>query len=220
MLCFSEQGTVRNLQVTEETTNSFRVSWQAAPGPVIRYRLTYVPVSGTGEILAAQTIGTETTIVLEELFPITTYRVSVSAEYSSGVGDEMQVDGTTKEGESWICCIRKQLCETCVLAQGICISVSHIFVCFQSVALHGTSVSLTRPYPQWNWHGRLLQEMLFSTALPSNLPRAVTGRRYLSREILPRLCWRTSSQPLNMSCLWVLATLLVWVNLFLAQEQP
>lgn len=100
MLCFSEQGTVRNLQVTEETINSFRVSWQAAPGPVIRYRLTYVPVSGTGEILAAQTIGTETTIVLEELFPITTYRVSVSAEYSSGVGDEMQVDGTTKEGES------------------------------------------------------------------------------------------------------------------------
>ncbi|KAF3844687.1 hypothetical protein F7725_007850, partial [Dissostichus mawsoni] len=95
-----EQGTVRNLQVTEETTNSFRVSWQAAPGPVIRYRLTYVPVSGTGEILEAQTIGTETTIVLEELFPITTYRVSVSAEYSSGVGDEMQVDGTTKEVRS------------------------------------------------------------------------------------------------------------------------
>ncbi|XP_010777233.1 collagen alpha-1(XII) chain isoform X2 [Notothenia coriiceps] len=92
-----EQGTARNLQVTEETINSFRVSWQAAPGPVIRYRLTYVPVSGTGEILEAQTIGTETAIVLEELFPITTYRVSVSAEYSSGVGDEMQVDGTTKE---------------------------------------------------------------------------------------------------------------------------
>ncbi|XP_047466383.1 collagen alpha-1(XII) chain isoform X2 [Mugil cephalus] len=92
-----EQGTVRNLRVTEETTNSFRVSWEAAPGPVIRYRLTYVPTSGTGEILEAQTIGTETTIVLEELFPITTYRVSVSAEYATGVGDEMHVEGTTKE---------------------------------------------------------------------------------------------------------------------------
>nr|XP_015825821.2 collagen alpha-1(XII) chain isoform X3 [Nothobranchius furzeri] len=92
-----EQGTVRNLRVTEESTNSFRVSWQAAPGPVIRYRLTYVPVSGTGEILEAQTLGPETTIVLQELFPITTYRVSVSAEYSTGIGDEMQVDGTTKE---------------------------------------------------------------------------------------------------------------------------
>ncbi len=75
------------------------MSWQAAPGAVIRYRLSYIPLSGTGEILEAQTIGTETTIVLQELFPITTYRVSVSAEYSTGMGDEMQVDGTTKEGE-------------------------------------------------------------------------------------------------------------------------
>lgn len=99
IIFFSEQGTVRNLQVTEETTNSFRVSWISAPGPVIRYRLSYVPLSGAGETLEAQTIGTETTIVLQELFPITTYRVSVAAEYSTGVGDEMQVDGTTKEGE-------------------------------------------------------------------------------------------------------------------------
>ncbi|XP_044022471.1 collagen alpha-1(XII) chain isoform X2 [Siniperca chuatsi] len=92
-----EQGTVRNLRVTEETTNTFRVSWRAAPGSVIRYRLSYVPLSGAGEILEAQTIGAETTIVLQELFPITTYRVSVSAEYSTGIGNEMQVDGTTKE---------------------------------------------------------------------------------------------------------------------------
>uniref|UniRef100_A0A8D0AFB1 Collagen type XII alpha 1 chain n=1 Tax=Sander lucioperca TaxID=283035 RepID=A0A8D0AFB1_SANLU len=92
-----EQGTVQNLRVTEETTNSFRVSWQAAPGSVIRYRLSYVAQSGTGEILEAQTIGPETTIVLQELFPITTYSVSVSAEYATGVGNEMQVDGTTKE---------------------------------------------------------------------------------------------------------------------------
>lgn len=97
-LYFSEQGTVRNLRVTEETTNSFRVSWQAAPGPVIRYRLSYVPLSGAGETLEAQTVGTETTIVLQELFPITTYRVSVSAEYSTGVGDAMETEGTTKEG--------------------------------------------------------------------------------------------------------------------------
>lgn len=76
------------------------MSWQAAPGSVIRYRLSYIPLSGAGEILEAQTIGPETTIVLQELFPITTYRVSVSAEYSTGIGDEMQIDGTTKERES------------------------------------------------------------------------------------------------------------------------
>uniref|UniRef100_A0A3Q2T1R2 Collagen alpha-1(XII) chain n=1 Tax=Fundulus heteroclitus TaxID=8078 RepID=A0A3Q2T1R2_FUNHE len=91
------EGPVRNLEVTQETTNSFRVSWMAAPGSVIRYHLSYTPLSGTGEILEAQTIGAETTIVLQELFPITTYRVSVSPEYASGIGDEMLVDGTTKE---------------------------------------------------------------------------------------------------------------------------
>ncbi|XP_034381076.1 collagen alpha-1(XII) chain-like isoform X2 [Cyclopterus lumpus] len=96
-ITLEEKGAVRNLRVTEETTNSFRVSWQAAPGPVIRYRLSYVPLSGAGETLEAQTIGSVTDIVLEELFPFTTYRVSVSAEYAAGVGDEMQVDGTTKE---------------------------------------------------------------------------------------------------------------------------
>ncbi|KAL6105800.1 col12a1 [Pungitius sinensis] len=92
-----EKGSVRNLKVKEETTNSFRVSWQAAPGAVIRYRLSYIPLSGAGETLEAQTIGSETNIVLEELFSSTTYRVSVSAEYATGLGGEMQVDGTTKE---------------------------------------------------------------------------------------------------------------------------
>uniref|UniRef100_A0A4W5P3T0 Collagen alpha-1(XII) chain n=1 Tax=Hucho hucho TaxID=62062 RepID=A0A4W5P3T0_9TELE len=80
-----------------ETTDSFRVSWLAAPGPVVRYLLSYVPLMGGGERLEAQTNGPDTTIVLQELFPITTYRVSVSAEYTSGLGVEMQVDGTTKE---------------------------------------------------------------------------------------------------------------------------
>ncbi|XP_076017716.1 collagen alpha-1(XII) chain isoform X2 [Genypterus blacodes] len=92
-----EQGLVQNLRVTEETTNSFRVSWKAAPGSVIRYRLSYIPLSGVGEALEAVTVGPETTMVLQELFPITTYRVSVSAEYASGFGDELPVDGTTKE---------------------------------------------------------------------------------------------------------------------------
>ena len=84
--------------MTEETTDSFRVSWQAAPGSVIRYHLTYVPRSGVGELLQTMTSGPETTIVLQELLPITTYQVSVSAEYSAGTGQANQVDGTTKEG--------------------------------------------------------------------------------------------------------------------------
>ncbi|XP_017331753.1 collagen alpha-1(XII) chain isoform X3 [Ictalurus punctatus] len=93
-----EQGAVRNLRVTEETTDSFRVSWQAAPGAVLRYRLFYEPISG-GERLEAVTDGSQTTIVLQELFPITTYRVTVHAEYASGMGAPMDTRGTTKEAK-------------------------------------------------------------------------------------------------------------------------
>uniref|UniRef100_W5KMB3 Collagen type XII alpha 1 chain n=1 Tax=Astyanax mexicanus TaxID=7994 RepID=W5KMB3_ASTMX len=89
---------VRNLRVTEETTDSFRVSWQAAPGSVLRYRLFYEPVSG-GDKLEAETEGSQTTIVLQELFPITTYRVTVIAEYASGMGPPMNTLGTTKEAK-------------------------------------------------------------------------------------------------------------------------
>nr|XP_023856480.1 collagen alpha-1(XII) chain-like [Salvelinus alpinus] len=92
-----EHGPVRNLRVSEETTDSFRVSWAAAPGAVVRYRLTYVPVRGDSTRLETATVGDETTIVLPELFPLTTYRVMVAAEYQSGTGAEMKIDGTTKE---------------------------------------------------------------------------------------------------------------------------
>ncbi len=89
---------MNNLRVSEEMTSSFRVLWGAAPGPVVRYRLTYVPAQGDSGLLETATDGPETTIVLQQLYPVTTYRVSVAAEYPSGVGPQMQIDGTTKEG--------------------------------------------------------------------------------------------------------------------------
>lgn len=98
MLSNTEQGPVRNIRVTEETTDSFRVSWQAAPGTVLHYRLFYEPISG-GERLEAQTEDSQTTIVLQELFPLTTYRVTVNAVYASGMGAPMDTSGTTKEGQ-------------------------------------------------------------------------------------------------------------------------
>uniref|UniRef100_A0A674BWJ9 Collagen type XII alpha 1 chain n=1 Tax=Salmo trutta TaxID=8032 RepID=A0A674BWJ9_SALTR len=79
-----EQGTVSNLRVSEETTDSFQVSWAPAPGAVVRYRLTYVPVRGDSARLETVTVGQETTIVLPELNPLTTYRVTVAAEYQLG----------------------------------------------------------------------------------------------------------------------------------------
>ncbi|KAL0967290.1 hypothetical protein UPYG_G00250360 [Umbra pygmaea] len=92
-----EQGPVRNLRVSEETVDSFRVSWAAAPGAVVRYHLTYVPVRGDSPTQVTTTVGDETTKVLPELLSLTTYRVSVAPEYQSGLGGEMQIDGTTKE---------------------------------------------------------------------------------------------------------------------------
>ncbi|XP_052436865.1 collagen alpha-1(XII) chain isoform X4 [Carassius gibelio] len=91
-----ELGSVRNLVVSEETVDSFRVSWRAAPGAVLRYRLLYEPVGG-GDKLEAQTDGSQVTIVLHELLPVTTYRITVYPEYASGAGSSMDTEGTTKE---------------------------------------------------------------------------------------------------------------------------
>uniref|UniRef100_A0A7N8WUY7 Collagen alpha-1(XII) chain n=1 Tax=Mastacembelus armatus TaxID=205130 RepID=A0A7N8WUY7_9TELE len=85
--------------VSEETTDSFRVSWQPAPGVVTRYLLTYEPVGDESSRLETTTVGSETSIVLRELQPQTTYRVTVTPEHRSGPGVPQQTDGTTKEGE-------------------------------------------------------------------------------------------------------------------------
>ncbi|XP_068454822.1 collagen alpha-1(XII) chain [Clinocottus analis] len=94
-----ELGSVRSLRVSEETEGSFRVSWQPAPGDVARYRLTYEPVArgDASSMLETTTAGPETTAVLRELRPKTTYRVTVTPEYRSGSGTPLQTDGTTKE---------------------------------------------------------------------------------------------------------------------------
>ncbi|XP_053193439.1 collagen alpha-1(XII) chain [Scomber japonicus] len=94
-----EQGPVRNLKVSEETTESFRVTWQPAPGPVTRYRLTYEPDGDERLRRETTTAGSDTTIVLPNLQPQTTYRVTVTPEYESSSGEPRQIDGTTKEAK-------------------------------------------------------------------------------------------------------------------------
>uniref|UniRef100_A0A3Q1FWL3 Collagen alpha-1(XII) chain n=1 Tax=Acanthochromis polyacanthus TaxID=80966 RepID=A0A3Q1FWL3_9TELE len=94
-----ELGSVRNLRVSEETTESFRVSWQPAPGDVTRYRLAYKSVRDGSSWMETTTLGTETTAVLQELQPKTTYLVIVTPEYQSGSGVPLQTEGTTKEGK-------------------------------------------------------------------------------------------------------------------------
>jgi len=95
----SELGPVSFLRVSEETPGSFRVTWQPAPGDVARYRLTYDPAGPESSSLETTTAGPETSAVLQELRPGTTYRVTVAPEYRSGPGAPMQTYGTTTEGE-------------------------------------------------------------------------------------------------------------------------
>lgn len=42
-------GGVRNLQVTDPTTNSLRVRWEPAEGDVRQYQIIYVPSGGGTE---------------------------------------------------------------------------------------------------------------------------------------------------------------------------
>lgn len=90
---------MQNLKVTEESPESFRVSWRAAPGAVARYRLSYQPAGDPSSKLEAFTVGPELTTVLRDLRPQTTYRLTVTPEYEGGPGVPQQTDGTTKEGE-------------------------------------------------------------------------------------------------------------------------
>ncbi|KAK0145914.1 Collagen alpha-1(XII) chain [Merluccius polli] len=69
-----EQGPVRGLRVSEETTDSFRVSWLPAPGAVVRYRLSYEPVRGDNARLDTLVPGGDTASVLRNLLPQTKYR--------------------------------------------------------------------------------------------------------------------------------------------------
>ncbi|XP_029705380.1 collagen alpha-1(XII) chain isoform X1 [Takifugu rubripes] len=94
-----ERGSVQNIKVTEESAQSFRVSWRPAPGDVARYKLTYEPAGDESSKLETFTVGPELTVVLQDLLPQTTYRVSVTPEYQGGPGVAQQTDGTTTEAK-------------------------------------------------------------------------------------------------------------------------
>lgn len=96
---------MRDLRVSEETTDSFRVSWQPAPGGVARYRVTYEPVGDESMRRETVTFGLETTTVLQELQPKTTYSVTVTPEYPTSSGEPLQTEGTTKEGNVNSVCV-------------------------------------------------------------------------------------------------------------------
>lgn len=85
----------RAIVVSEETEKSMKVTWQAAPGNVLNYRVTYKPQVG-GRQLAAKVPGGTTTTVLRRLTPLTTYDITVLPVYRTGEGKARQGVGTTR----------------------------------------------------------------------------------------------------------------------------
>lgn len=100
-ICFSffisVKGAPRNLKVTDETTDSFKITWTQAPGRVLRYRIIYRPVTG-GESREVTTPPNQRRRTLENLIPDTKYEVTVIPEYFSGPGSPLTGNAATEEG--------------------------------------------------------------------------------------------------------------------------
>ena len=52
-LCSEPLGGVKNLQVSDPTTNSLRVRWEPAEGDVRQYQIIYVPTGGGAESMVS-----------------------------------------------------------------------------------------------------------------------------------------------------------------------
>ncbi|KAJ8288713.1 hypothetical protein COCON_G00013720 [Conger conger] len=87
-------GGVRNLQVTDPTTSTLKVTWEPAEGNVRQYRVLYVPAKGGPEDMD-QVSGSTTTTVLRNLLPDTVYTVTVVPVYPSGDGKRLSENGKT-----------------------------------------------------------------------------------------------------------------------------
>ncbi|XP_035986482.1 collagen alpha-1(XII) chain isoform X6 [Fundulus heteroclitus] len=88
-------GPPRNLSVYNATVSTLTVKWDAAPGPVKNYKVTYRPIAG-GEPLSLQVGGKKTNVILQKLQPDTPYAVTVAAVYPSGESRDISGEGKTK----------------------------------------------------------------------------------------------------------------------------
>ncbi|TRY57351.1 hypothetical protein DNTS_024942 [Danionella cerebrum] len=80
--------------VFDETERTMRVTWKAAPGPVLSYRLMYVAQTG-GKEMTTKIPANVTSTMLRKLQPMTTYLITVHPIYKQGEGKARQGVGTT-----------------------------------------------------------------------------------------------------------------------------
>ncbi|KAA8582941.1 hypothetical protein FQN60_015487 [Etheostoma spectabile] len=87
-------GFARNLKVTDPTTSTLNVRWDAAEGNVREYIVIWVPTAG-GEQDVDQVSGTTTSTVLKNLEPNTEYTVTVVPVYHEMEGKSQSANGKT-----------------------------------------------------------------------------------------------------------------------------
>lgn len=92
--CFTVSQDSKTLKVDEETEHTMRVTWKAAPGKVVNYRVVYRPQGG-GRQMVAKVPPSVTSTVLKRLQPQTTYDITVLPMYKTGEGKLRQGSGTT-----------------------------------------------------------------------------------------------------------------------------
>uniref|UniRef100_A0A8C2VNE3 Collagen alpha-1(VII) chain n=1 Tax=Chinchilla lanigera TaxID=34839 RepID=A0A8C2VNE3_CHILA len=89
----------RDLVLSETGSQSLRVQWTAASGPVTGYRVHYTPLTGLGQPLPSErkevnVPAGETSVRLRGLRPLTEYQVTVVALYANSIGEA--VSGTAR----------------------------------------------------------------------------------------------------------------------------
>ncbi|KAM7384842.1 hypothetical protein PAMA_011955 [Pampus argenteus] len=79
----------RNLRVSEEWYNRFRISWDVPPSPTMGYRVVYQPLSAPGSALETFVGEDVNTMLIVNLLSGTEYSVKVIASYTTGSSDAL-----------------------------------------------------------------------------------------------------------------------------------
>ncbi|KAI3358214.1 hypothetical protein L3Q82_003212 [Scortum barcoo] len=79
----------RNLRVSEEWYNRFRISWDIPPSPTMGYRVVYQPVSAPGPALETFVGEDVNTMLIVNLLSGTEYSIKVIASYTTGSSEAL-----------------------------------------------------------------------------------------------------------------------------------
>ncbi|XP_047186287.1 collagen alpha-1(XIV) chain isoform X2 [Scophthalmus maximus] len=79
----------KNLRVSEEWYNRFRISWDVPPSPTMGYRVVYQPLSGPGSALETFVGEDVNTMLILNLLSGTEYSVKVIASYTTGSSEAL-----------------------------------------------------------------------------------------------------------------------------------